>query len=759
MEYLYTRRQKINSYYLFRKLHDGFVQKGKVIGMIKVSNVSMCYKIVNDKLMSLKAYVIAAAKRELKFKEFWVFKDVSFEVEKGDVVGIIGRNGAGKSTILKIIAGVLTPTEGKVEVEGNIVPMLELGSGFDFELSGRENIFLNGSILGYSEEFIKEKYDEIVEFSELGEFIDRPIRSYSSGMLMRLAFSIATVVEPEILIVDEILAVGDEAFQKKSKRKMLSLMSGGTTVLFVSHSIGQIREMCNKVVWLEDGKLRMMGETKKVCDAYQEFINPDSKTNTEKNQLYANEVRKHCRDVLFIYGNQEHNYYWRVAVEKEQLLSTNILSGEVYHENLTMDLVAQFRAFVFVECPSSDKTLDFIKEIKKYHKLILFDMSGYEDVQQQLLDMSAGYVDGIIVPDQQLGEKYSSYGEIFCNPYVATDRIAQLSTWANYDRDELPNLDPDTIDSEDMLINYNRAKSAKEKRESEGYRLGCFHVDWNDTKYESFRKMIIAYLQSNNTVRLYTVCEEGMVKKLFGKVSDRINAVPKLEWSDMPRMYSDVDTVLEIVEDGKMQSKDYSSQIVANLVKTPFCTYSLKEDRYVVFQDTEKAFVKEREQLTVNSGAKLSTYIRKKMAQNFAIVLDETDPEVLEKSKELASILFSRGYDVVCITEEQIEVDFPTIRKSEKYIHTKFDNAIATSWKSYIYIKSYADIKNRYYLTGAYRSERYDDGDYAKFAANQTFYPTGDIEYIALNESVSEMMEKYYGEKYVTMTDFIKRFV
>lgn len=243
--------------------------------MIKVDNVSMCYRLVNDKLMSLKAYAIAAARKELKFKEFWVFKEVSFEVKKGDVVGIIGRNGAGKSTILKIISGVLAPTNGSVEVHGNVVPMLELGSGFDFDLSGRENIFLNGSILGYSEQYIKEKYDEIVAFSELGEFIENPLRSYSSGMLMRLAFSIATVVEPEILIVDEILAVGDEAFQKKSKRKMLSLMGGGTTVLFVSHSIEQIREMCNKVVWLEDGKLRMLGETKKVCDAYQEFINPE----------------------------------------------------------------------------------------------------------------------------------------------------------------------------------------------------------------------------------------------------------------------------------------------------------------------------------------------------------------------------------------------------------------------------------------------------------------------------------------------------
>ena len=169
----------------------------------------------------------------------------------------------------KVISGILKPTEGSVTVGGNVVPMLELGSGFDPDLTGRENIFLNGAILGYPEKYLKEKYDEIVEFSELGKFIDVPIRNYSSGMLMRLAFSIATVVNPEILIVDEILAVGDAAFQEKSKARMKELMGVGTTVLFVSHSLDQIREMCNKVVWIEHGQVRMSGDAQTVCDAYQ----------------------------------------------------------------------------------------------------------------------------------------------------------------------------------------------------------------------------------------------------------------------------------------------------------------------------------------------------------------------------------------------------------------------------------------------------------------------------------------------------------
>ena len=237
--------------------------------MIKVENVSMKFKITHDRIKSLKEYAVAMVKGKLNYEEFWALRDICLEVKKGEVMGIIGRNGAGKSTLLKVISGILKPTEGSVQVEGNIVPMLELGSGFDTDLTGRENIFLNGSILGYSEKFLQDKYAEIVEFSGLERFIDVPIRNYSSGMLMRLAFSIATVVNPEILIVDEILAVGDEEFQSRSKARMLELMGGGTTVLFVSHSLEQIREMCNRVVWMDGGAVKMIGDAQIVCDAYK----------------------------------------------------------------------------------------------------------------------------------------------------------------------------------------------------------------------------------------------------------------------------------------------------------------------------------------------------------------------------------------------------------------------------------------------------------------------------------------------------------
>ncbi len=237
--------------------------------MVNVEHVTMQFNTANDKIISLKETVVALLKGKLEYKKFTALDDVSFHVNKGEVVGIIGKNGAGKSTLLKIIAGVLQPTEGKVTVNGKIVPMLELGSGFDMELNGKENIYLNGAILGYTKEFLDSKFDEIVEFSELGDFIYMPIRNYSSGMMARLAFSIATVVKPEILIVDEILSVGDAAFQAKSLNRMMELMSGGTTVLFVTHTLEQVEGMCNRAVWLEDHKVKLVGEAKEVCEEYR----------------------------------------------------------------------------------------------------------------------------------------------------------------------------------------------------------------------------------------------------------------------------------------------------------------------------------------------------------------------------------------------------------------------------------------------------------------------------------------------------------
>lgn len=238
--------------------------------MIILKNVSMKFNLGVEKDNSLKMIFINlfTPKKKKKKDYFWALKDIDFRINKGDVVGIIGANGAGKSTLLKVVSGVYKPTTGTVEVNGKISPMIELGAGFDGELTARENIYLNGAILGYSKEFLEQKFDEIVEFSELKDFLDVPVKNFSSGMVAKLAFSISTIVDPEVLIVDEILSVGDIKFQEKSKNKMMSMIEGGTTVLYVSHSIDSIKELCSKVIWLDHGKIVKMGDTKENCDEY-----------------------------------------------------------------------------------------------------------------------------------------------------------------------------------------------------------------------------------------------------------------------------------------------------------------------------------------------------------------------------------------------------------------------------------------------------------------------------------------------------------
>lgn len=238
--------------------------------MIILKNVSMKFNLGVEKDNSLKMIFINlfTPKKKKKKDYFWALKDIDFRINKGDVVGIIGANGAGKSTLLKVVSGVYKPTTGTVEVNGKISPMIELGAGFDGELTARENIYLNGAILGYSKEFLEQKFDEIVEFSELKDFLDVPVKNFSSGMVAKLAFSISTIVDPEVLIVDEILSVGDIKFQEKSKNKMMSMIEGGTTVLYVSHSIDSIKELCSKVIWLNHGKIIKMGNAKEICDEY-----------------------------------------------------------------------------------------------------------------------------------------------------------------------------------------------------------------------------------------------------------------------------------------------------------------------------------------------------------------------------------------------------------------------------------------------------------------------------------------------------------
>lgn len=241
--------------------------------VIKVENVGMEFNLNKQKTDNLKEYFIKFLKRELHYQSFWALRGVSFKISKGDKFGVIGLNGAGKSTLLKLIAGIMKPTEGHIQVNGSMVPLLELGAGFDPDFTGRENIFLKGALLGYNRPFLEEKYQEIVDFSELEEFIDVPLKNYSSGMKARLAFSIATMVEPQILIIDEVLSVGDAKFQQKSREKMSSLLNENATVLFVSHSTQQVRQICSKAIWLQKGKLISYGPVDEVCDGYEKFIN------------------------------------------------------------------------------------------------------------------------------------------------------------------------------------------------------------------------------------------------------------------------------------------------------------------------------------------------------------------------------------------------------------------------------------------------------------------------------------------------------
>lgn len=239
---------------------------------VSVDNVSMEFNLSKEKVDNIKEYFIKLVKGELMYQEFWALHNISFQVEKGGKLGIIGLNGAGKSTILKLISGVMKPTIGTIKIRGSIVPLLELGGGFDSNYTGRENIFLRGALLGYTKDFMESKYDEIVEFSELEEFIDVPIKNYSSGMKSKLGFAISTIVQPEILILDEVLAAGDAKFRKKSEERMNSLLNKNTTLILVSHSMHQVRTLCDRAIWLEKGRMVMDGPSKEVCDKYMESI-------------------------------------------------------------------------------------------------------------------------------------------------------------------------------------------------------------------------------------------------------------------------------------------------------------------------------------------------------------------------------------------------------------------------------------------------------------------------------------------------------
>ena len=237
---------------------------------VEVNDVSMYFNMSKEKIEHLKEYFIKLVTRKLLYEEFIALNNITFQIEQGDVFGIVGLNGSGKSTLLKIISGIIKPTKGNVSTKGIIAPLIELGAGFDMELTARENIFLNGSVLGFSKRYLESQLEDIIEFSELREFIDVPMKNYSTGMVARIGFAVATMTKPDILILDEILAVGDFHFQEKCEARITDMMDGGTTVIIVSHSLEQIERLCGRVLWLDKGCIRMIGETQEVCRAYKE---------------------------------------------------------------------------------------------------------------------------------------------------------------------------------------------------------------------------------------------------------------------------------------------------------------------------------------------------------------------------------------------------------------------------------------------------------------------------------------------------------
>ena len=255
------------------------------MSVLEVKNVSIRYMTGDFKDIGLKEYLMRRAKNNYRVREFWADRDITFSLEKGDMLGIIGTNGAGKSTLLKAVSGIMEPTKGHVKREGSIAALLELASGFDGDLTVRENTYLRGAMLGYTRKFMDETYRQIIEFAELADFQDRPFKQLSSGMKSRLAFSIASLVQPDILILDEVLSVGDGAFRKKSEAKMREIIQGGATTILVSHSVQQVRELCNKVLWLEKGEQVAFGETGILCDLYQRFLDRDITLQQAKDAL------------------------------------------------------------------------------------------------------------------------------------------------------------------------------------------------------------------------------------------------------------------------------------------------------------------------------------------------------------------------------------------------------------------------------------------------------------------------------------------
>lgn len=764
--------------------------------MIKVENVSMKFRMNSDKVQSLKEFAVAAATHRLKYKDFWVFKHISFAVEKGEVVGLIGRNGAGKSTLLKIISGILAPTSGQVRLSGRVVPMLELGSGFDYELTGRENIFLNGAILGYGESFLKEKYDEIVAFSELGEFIETPIRNYSSGMMMRLAFSIATVVQPEILIVDEILAVGDESFQKKSKRKMLELMGGGTTVLFVSHSLAQIREMCSRVVWLENGQVKMIGETKQVCDKYEEAFSPPAEF---QNRIHGfSEAMQSLSDVLFVYGEDKNAYEWRVAYQREQLEASAIPAHTIQQTDACAEIVKRYRVIICVRCQDTLAMRRLLQAAKARHKKIIFDFSyctddynQEQDPQEQLFQQVKGICDGVCVSNQQLAEHYRKQGcRVIYNPLAVDERVAEYAAWAVYDRDVLPYRKTDTL-SEEELINFNKAAAAKRKRAENGRTIAFFAAMQDAGGWDVAIPVFTWLLGHHLDVQLLIEGEKEDMPKELAPFASRLIYRKPTGREERLRSYAYADLVLLCAARQKRQDMLLQCWMFAALVQTPcICLDTGDIPIPEVFEHRkniwicrglkhvgaqlhhlllEQALLKQLGQAaftyvhrfcsSVCTNNHLVQALRTGMPVNFAfLVSDHADGESGRTALQHAALMAGRGYEVTVLVTGKNKQDvawngitLPTVSRDTAYCIQYFDTMVSFDWDSAQWMQAYAAVRRRIYLVPDYEPDHYKTGSVERLKANRMYGMRASIEYVAASSGCARWLQEDCGQAAAVM--------
>ena len=387
---------------------------------VVVDNVSMKFNLSKEKVDNLKDYLIKFIKKEIKYNEFWALQNVNFEVQKGDRVGILGLNGAGKSTLLKVIAGVFKPTEGKVIKNGRLVPLLELGAGFDPQYTGRENIYLYGAMLGYSKSFIEEKFDEIVEFSELKEFIDVPIKNYSSGMKARLGFSIATLISPDILILDEVLSVGDAKFRKKSEKKVLSMFDKGVTVLFVSHSLQQVQRLCNKAMILEKGKLIAYGDIDEISEKYEnKRIKRDCKALMKKCSAKSSRDMNtlvELIDLMYIYQDFEMAVELYHIIEKVEFTGNYTIYDEILYAKWTI-------VRIYRETNQTEKYEQLLNSVMEYENEALYDnrkagLKLYDEHIRNARDLKAkqSMIGWMLV-------KYKIMIKCFENPKFPIDKI------------------------------------------------------------------------------------------------------------------------------------------------------------------------------------------------------------------------------------------------------------------------------------------------------------------------------------------------